>query len=206
MCAAPGANSSTLPFAVDTPGAFVSSGYEGDYSAITVTATCPTRAPGTPAGDCHTVIYNTLPDAGLGLGWAGVVWQHPANNWGSQPGYLIPPGAQAVTFYAQGATGTENVGFAVGGMGTPSTATPCVDTVTSTLAAVTLSTTWTQYTLPLSSQTYAGGVLNGFSWSAAADKQSATVTNATFYIDDIQWVVSASTPDAGPPDAGPDGG
>jgi len=174
-----------------------------------MTTACPTRAPGNPAGSCHAVTYVTTPDAGEGMGWAGVVWQHPANNWGTQPGYLIPPGAEAVTFYAQGATGTEQVAFAVGGIGygqIPTTTAPCEDTVNASLPTTALTTTWTQYTITLSGQTYAGGVLNGFSWSAAADKQSATATEATFYIDDIQWVVSPTSPDAGSPDAGSDAG
>jgi hypothetical protein len=136
------------------------------------------------------MIYTTTPDAGQGKGWSGVVWQYPVNNWGGAPGYLIPPGATKVTFYARGATGTESVSFNVGGIGfggIPTPSAPCVDTVQGSVPKTTLSTTWTQYTIDITGQTYAGGVLNGFSWVAGAVDQPTTVSEVTFYIDDIQW-------------------
>jgi hypothetical protein len=147
------------------------------------------RAPGTPVGSCHTVIYTTTPDAGLGKGWSGVVWQYPTNNWGGAAGYLIPPGATKVTFYARGATGKESVSFNVGGIGggLPTASAPCVDTVQGAVPKTTLSTTWTQYTIDITGQTYAGGVLNGFAWVAGAVDQPTTVGEITFYVDDIQW-------------------
>jgi hypothetical protein len=190
---APAANSSTLPFAVDSKGAFVPSGYEGDYPSVVMPAdtTCGgNRSSTTALGACHTVNYNTTPDAGIGKGWAGVVWQYPANNWGTATGYLIPPGATTVSFWARGATGTESVSFNVGGIGyggIPSATNPCEDTVTGSLAKSTLSTTWTHYNIPIPDATYSGGVLNGFSWVAGAADQPPTATEITFYVDDIEW-------------------
>jgi hypothetical protein len=161
------------------------------------------RAPGTPVGSCHTVIYTDAPpDASALKGWAGVVWQFPANNWGTSPGLAVPAGATAVTFYARGATGQEKVAFDVGGIGfgtPPTTAAPCVDTVSDGLPKTTLSTTWTQYTISLSGQTYPGGVIGGFTWIGAAADSPPDASAITFYIDDIQWVASV-------PDAGVDGG
>jgi hypothetical protein len=191
-------------------GGWIASGYEGDYTQISMPGdtTCGgDRAPGSPVGNCHTVIYTDAPpDASALKGWAGVVWQYPANNWGTSPGLAVPPGATAVTFYARGATGQEKVAFGVGGVGfggVPTTAAPCLDTVSQSLPKATLSTTWTQYVISLDGQTYPGGVIGGFTWIGAAADGPADASAVTFYIDDIQWV--ASVPDAGVVDSG-DGG
>src|SRR6202020_3363662 len=100
-------------------------------------------------------------------GWAGVVWQYPANNWGTSPGLAVPAGATAVTFYARGGSGQEKVAFDVGGIGPASATAPCADGVTGTLAKTTLSSTWTQYVIPLNGP-YPGGVIAGFTWIGAA--------------------------------------
>jgi hypothetical protein len=107
-----------------------------------------------------------------------------------------------VTFYARGATGQEKVAFDVGGIGPASSTAPCADGVTGTLPKTTLSSTWTQYVIPLTG-TYPGGVIAGFTWIGAAADGPADASAVTFYIDDIQWV--ASVPDAGVVDSG-DGG
>ena len=155
---------------------------------ITMTATCAAaigRAVTGAVGECHTVIF--APDMDdAGLSWAGVEWQYPANNWGAAPGLLVPAGATQITFYARGALGGEKVTFSAGGTGVASATAPCVDTVVGTTADTALTTTWTQYTIPLTG-TYAGGVLNGFTWVAAADEIPNGAATETFYIDDIEW-------------------
>jgi hypothetical protein len=155
------------------------------------------RSSASAMGACHTVIYTITPDGGLpetgggtGAGWAGVVWQYPANNWGSGPGYLIPAGATTVSFWAKGATGTEVVAFGAGGIGyggIPTSAAPCEDTVNGSLDKTTLSTTWTHYNIPIPNAVYAGGVISGFSWTAGSADQPTGTAEVTFYIDDIEW-------------------
>lgn len=195
-CPPPAANSATLPFAIDSVPGFVASGYLGDYASVKEAAdkTCGGhRAPASPLlGSCHTFTYS--PGSEGGVGWAGVVWQYPVNNWGAKPGFLIPPGATKVTFWVRGETGMEIISFSVGigYQSLPTAADPCEDTVTGKLAAMTLPTTWTQVTIPLTGTTtpvtYGGGVLGGFSWIAGGAGQSVT-QDTTFYIDDIEWTM-----------------
>jgi hypothetical protein len=230
MCSAPKANSDTLPFAIDLNAKFVPSGYEGDAAtagAIPGAISMPppaadnscagSRSSPAALGSCHTVIYTPLapctpiayPVGATTQGWAGVVWQSPANNWGYQPGYAIPAGATKVSFWAKGAKGGEQITFFAGGTGygsMPTVTMPCADTVSANTKA-TLTTTWTQYTFPLGAQ-YASGVLTGFGFSLAANVQPGYVAPVggapvcadagtgdggpggpatTFYVDDIEW-------------------
>jgi hypothetical protein len=168
MCPAPTMNASDmLPFVVDSR--FIPSGYEGDFLYIKnvgdkTGAACGSRATTTALGSCYAATY-TPPLIGS-AGFAAVVWQYPTNNFGMSPGYLIPPGATKVVFYAKGKNGGEVVSFAVG-QDAPSVTTPCPDSVIVAAVPQTLTTTWTQYTIPLNSQTYAAGENSGFIWVAA---------------------------------------
>jgi hypothetical protein len=186
----------TLPFAVDLAGKFVPSGYEGDYMAVTMPLdpTCGgNRSSASAMGNCHPVTYKPLA-AGPGVaGWAGVLWQHPANNWGTAAGYAIPTGATKVSFWARGDLGGEVATFIVGFAVTPTPTSPCVDTVSGSLRQ-TLTTTWTHYTIPFAGQ-YGVGVISPFGYVIGAADQPARDAGAAdaglpstlFYIDDIQW-------------------
>jgi hypothetical protein len=187
---------------------YVPSGYEGDYTAISMPndPTCGgNRAVAGAIGSCHPVTYTPVtPGTMLGngtsaQGWAGVVWQFPANNWGAMPGYAIPAGATKVTFYAKGAAGGEVIAFNAAGFGVgniPSASDPCSDTIAGTLPKQTLTTTWTQYTIPLqypnpAVMSYSGGVLNGFTFVLATGDQVGGGGDGgppvKFFVDDIQW-------------------
>jgi hypothetical protein len=166
-------------------------------------------------GTCHTVIYTALapgtpigyPTGATSVGWAGVAWQYPINNFGMSVGYAIPAGAAKVSFYAKGAVGGETVSFyaaniAPGGMAV------CNDAFasgTNPAAKLTLTPTWTQYTMPITG-TYATGIITGFGYSLndqiptgdgdggvadAGAKDGGDAGSAyppvTFYIDDIVW-------------------
>jgi hypothetical protein len=181
------------------------------------------RSSASALGSCHTVIYTPLtpgtpigyPPGATSMGWAGVAWQHPANNWGTMPGYAIPAGATKVSFWAKGSKGGEVVTFFAGGNASPTPQAPCADPVNATTSKVTLTTTWAQYMMTLGSLTgtvaYTGGVLTGFGFAigtadqpmadagAPADAASGDASGAagdaapgggeptTFYVDDIQW-------------------
>jgi hypothetical protein len=198
-CPAPAPNTDTLPFAIDFTGKFIPSGYEGDWAAISMPndPTCGgNRSSPNAKGNCHPVTYTPLV-AGSGTtpqGWAGVLWQHPVNNWGMLPGYAIPAGASKVSFWARGASGGESLTFLVGGTGGGTN--PCADTVSRSIPKMSLTTAWTHYTIPLQSQTYAGGVLAAFGFVLAAADQPATPDagspdggphSTSFFIDDIEW-------------------
>jgi hypothetical protein len=183
----------SLPFEVAAAG-FVPSGFMGDgqfdAQALSVmfdpganAGACKTpRAPGVPGeATCYRLAYSPTGR----LGWGGIYWQFPKNNWGVCPGRLVAPGATRVTFYAAGATGTEKVKFIVGGI-TPMDATqaPYVDTFARNLPEVTLTTAWKAYTIDITATTYNGGVLGALAWTANAPPGGATVT---FWIDDVIW-------------------
>jgi hypothetical protein len=178
-----------LPFYVSNE--FIPSGYMNDPTGITLSsganggASCPNRAP-SQGGDCYVITWKST-----GKPWAGVYWQYPANNWGTEPGLAIDPGATQVSFYAKGAVGGEVVTFKTGGINDPlATATGNYgDSFAVTGPTATLTTTWTQYTISLVGATYPDGVLGAFVWVANANTSDAGTTNndITFYIDDLQW-------------------
>jgi hypothetical protein len=222
------ATGATLPFAVDVGGTFIPDG-EGEAAAVIPPGAIgylgkagdPTcngeRANPSAIGNCLIIGYSPLPATamvygpggvpGPAAGWAGMAYQHPDQGWGTMPGFAMPAGATKVTFWAKGAVGGEVVSFSGPGLGygnLPTTAAPCVDTVTTTALKQTLTTTWTQYTLPIQGTNYSGGVLQAFYFSVAKADQAtadggAGATDAgagdagssaplvTFYLDDIRW-------------------
>jgi hypothetical protein len=172
-----------LPFVVDS--VFLASGFMGDANQTTTDATCGGigRSSANAQGSCHIVTY--VP--GL-IGWSGVYWQYPMNNWGQMGGYAIPPGAKKVSFWARGAAGGEQVSFVVGYTGAATPADPCTDSVNGTTHVVTLTATWTQYAVGLVTaggvgETYPNGVLGAFGWVA-----NAHAPQVKFYLDDIQYM------------------
>jgi hypothetical protein len=163
-------------------------------------------------GTCHTVIYSSLPKGtqigypagATAMGWAGVVWQYPLNNWGGSVGYAIPAGATKIAFYAKGKVGGETVKFGAGVV-TPGGTTVCSDPFasgTNPSTEITLTTNWTPYTMPIIG-TYATGVITGFGYSLAnqvptgagsgdggapdAGDAGSSFPPVTFYVDDIVW-------------------
>jgi hypothetical protein len=171
----------SLPFPVSYY--FTPTGAEGDAAsmtspnAVTVSEYCETRAPDPdgPRGDCYVISYTQA----AGAGFAGDFWQFPPNNWGTEQGRRVSPGATQVTFYAR-ALGTSplQVNFAVGGIGdTPVMPPPYYDTVDDALG-VKLSSEWQAFSIPIKEKNY-DWVLSGFSWN--------TPNLGDFQIDDVQW-------------------
>jgi hypothetical protein len=189
MAGAPGDMTSVpsgLPFVVDQ--VFISSGFMGDGEkpgAVTMvpakmgdsTDCMGMRNPGA-FGNCHAVSY--APPAAGGMGWAGVYWQYPSNNWGTKPGYAIPPGAKKVTFQAMGKKGGEKVTFLAGGI--INSGAQYTDSIKAQ-ADVTLTTSWMKYKIDLTGQTYSS-VLGAFGWTWAATDAGAS---GSFLVDDIVW-------------------
>jgi len=96
---------------------YAASGFEGGgdvAGTIHADESCPMRA-SDGRGHCHHVDWTPGTNS-----WGGVVWQYPANNWGSSPGLPIPAGYAQVRFRAWGASGGEKVSFLAGlGVGGP---------------------------------------------------------------------------------------
>lgn len=189
-----------LPFVVDS--VYVTSGYFGDHSDVTMTPTSATDtkdcdgdpAPST-AGNCHIATYTPDPASDTSH-FAGIYWQYPANNFGAMPGFNIPAGATQVTFWAKGAAGGEQVAFFVGGLKAAGAAhgdawqAPAV-TAGGAPPPTTLTSTWASYTIDVRGQPYTpadgDGVLGGFAWVASYNPEGGAPSVLKFYVDDIEW-------------------
>lgn len=114
-------------------------------------------------------------------GWAGIYWQHPANNWGTVPdGGFNLTSATKLTFWARGAVGGEKAEFRVGGISGPygDTIQPAIST-----GVVTLTPTWQRYTIPLNGWNLSR-VVGGFCWVAT---KANNPSGATIDLDDIRY-------------------
>jgi hypothetical protein len=127
-------------------------------------------------GICYTVDYTPV---AMGAGWAGIYWQYPSNNWGGMPGLDIPAGAKQVSVWAKGGAGGEVLTLVAGGI--QSAGMTYQDSFKADTMA-TLTTSWAQYTITLTS--YGPAVLGGFAWSVGAPMGGGAVQ---FSLDSIEW-------------------
>lgn len=125
------------------------------------------------------------------IGWAGIYWLHPTENWGDRPGGYDLSGADRLTFWARSDTPNAQVKFIIGGVGfqvdsqgnaiCSSPIEPYPDSVCPKIEQwVTLSNTWTKYTIDL--HPYSpdlSKVVGGFGWIAEQE--------SVFYLDDINY-------------------
>jgi len=154
---------------------FVASGWMGDYSDIKFDSVCKTDP---YLGDsCIKIVYGNK--ASQGSRWAGMYWQHPANNWGTIDGGYDLAKATKVTFWARGDKGGERVEeFKIGGiMGEYS------DSDTAGVGPVILNKEWTQYSIDLKGKDMSY-IIGGFCWATNLD---ANPDGVTFYLDEIKY-------------------
>ncbi|MFA5356629.1 MAG: hypothetical protein WC301_04420 [Candidatus Omnitrophota bacterium] len=154
---------------------FIPSGWLGDYGDIRFDGS--SKEDPYLGGTCIKVTYSG--QASQGARWAGIYWQHPANNWGSvDAGYDLSR-ANKVTFWARGAKGGERIEeFKVGGiMGEYS------DSDTAGIGPVILNKEWTQYTIDLKGKDMSY-IIGGFCWASNID---VNPEGAVFYLDEIKY-------------------
>jgi hypothetical protein len=187
MCPIPSPHAGdTLPFAVDS--VYSASGYSGDPTTIKNSsanscADAGGRSSPTAKGACWSAAYTPSGIAGAPDN-AGVTWLYPSGNLNSMSsGYAMPAGATKVSFWARGAQGNEVVTFQAG----DPRQNPVVDCADSffTSTMVTLTTTWTSYSMPLPADAAAGGVIRAFGWHMQQSDVKGGI--AMFWIDDIVW-------------------
>ncbi len=162
-----------LPFAVyndESPETWFASGYMGNHGATKMDAGCTDKPHS--GNTCLKVTYSA-PD-----NWAGVMWQHPANDWGKAPGGFNLEGATTLEFWARGEKGGEKVSFQCGGLAK----TEYPDSVKAELKDVVLKPTWTRYRIPLDGQDMSC-VKTGFGWVLGGQKETVV-----FYLDDIRYI------------------
>ncbi len=148
---------------------YVPAGWMGNHGAIALDPNCPVR-PHTGL-TCMKLEYRAADQ------WGGVIWQHPPNDWGDQPGGYNLSGATKLTFWARGETGGEKVRFVFGVIKREK---PHFDTASGELDVV-LTREWTQYSLDLTGKNLER-IKTGFGWTVAGQGRPVT-----FYLDDIQY-------------------
>ena len=154
---------------------YIPSGYMGDYGDIKIDAAWKENPhSGTT---CMKVTYSG--EQKQGAGWAGVYWQNPANNWGTQPGGFDLKGAKKLVFWAKGDKGGEKIAeFKIGGI-----TGEYADSDSVGLTEVALTKDWKEYTIDLAGKDLSS-ISGGFCWVANA---ASNPNGFTIYLDDIYY-------------------
>ena len=150
--------------------AYVPSGWMGAVKAIRVDPADRTEP--------HSGATCLRVDCDARRGWAGVVWQDPANDWGDRPGGFDLSQANRLTFWARGATGGESVRFEFGLIGPDK---PVPDTARGTTGEVILNRDWTRYQIDLAGKDLSR-IKTGFAWVVPAGKAPVA-----FFLDEIRF-------------------
>lgn len=149
-------------------------------------------------GDVHDIQYNpastnVTPHTGQtsieirysaqksdGMGWSGIYWQYPDNNWGDRPSGYNLSGYSTLRFWARGGKGGEQAEFKTGGITGqyPDSLQP-----PSSTGPVVLSSEWKQYTIDLRGKDL-NRIAGGFVWVSPQDRNPQ---GCTIYLDDIQF-------------------
>jgi hypothetical protein len=117
-----------------------------------------------------------------GAGWAGIYWQHPANNWGDKRGGYDLSGFTKMTFWARGEAGGEMVDkFFIGGI-TGQTEEGDSDEASSN--QIELTKDWKQYEIDLTGRDLSH-IIGGLGFAVNAESNP---NGLTMYIDEIKLV------------------
>jgi hypothetical protein len=122
--------------------------------------------------DCTTVVTN--------VGWAGIFWLEPANNWGDVKGGFNLTGAKKLVFGARGEKGGEVVTFKMGGVGMGH---QYPDSDSASSGPITLTKDWKEYSIDLKDKDLSH-IIGGFAWVGTAKENQS---NITFYLRDIYY-------------------
>lgn len=154
---------------------FIPSGWMGDYGDIRLETTSHEDP---YLGDtCMKIIYSGK--ATQGIGWAGIYWQHPANNWGTVDAGFDLSKAATVTFWARGLNGGERIEeFKAGGI-----TGEFSDSDSAVIGPVILDKEWRQYTIDLRGKDLSY-LISGFCWST---NREVNPQGCTFYLDEIKY-------------------
>jgi len=130
------------------------------------------------------------------VGWAGIYWQEPANNWGKTAnGGLDLSGTAGISFAAKGENGGELISFGIGGIGCNDPNAPYPDSLCPALRLepdpIALTNEWQVYTLPIPDNLDLSHLIGGFFWAASKNDNP---NGATFYLDDIKYLFNVTIP------------
>lgn len=155
---------------------YIPSGWMGDFGDLRFNQGSP-KAQG---DTCIQIKYSA--ERKQGAGWAGIFWQHPANNWGDKKtsNYNLS-GFKKLVFNARGEKGGEYIDkFMVGGIQSQ-TEEGDSDEVSSD--AIELTKEWKTYSIDLKDRDLSH-IVGGFGFALNGDSNP---TGATFYLDDIRY-------------------
>src|SRR5579862_8735661 len=139
---------------------YIPSGWMGDYGDLKLDDG-NTNDPA-DGKTCIKITYSGK--ATQGANWAGIFWQHPANNWGEKPGGYDLSAYKRLTFWARGEEGGEKVAeFKVGGI-----TGEHGDSDSGAVGPITLTKDWKKYTLDLADKNLSH-IIGGFGLSASRD-------------------------------------
>jgi len=154
---------------------FYPSGWMGDYGDIKVDVGCKEKPHSSKT--CIKVTYTA--EQKQGAGWAGMYWQNPPNNWGTQQGGFDLTGATRLVFWAKGEKGGERIAqFKTGGI-----TGEFADTDSESIGNVVLTPEWNQYSIDLRGKNLSH-ISGGFCWAASAQDNP---DGFTMYLDDIYF-------------------
>lgn len=152
------------------PATYIPAGWMGDTKSIQLDPDNTTQP--------HTGRACLRCEFSAAKGWGGVVWQNPANDWGSQGGGYDLTGAKRVTFWARGEQGGEVVSFEYGIL---EKGKRFADTGSGSLPKVKLTKEWERYEIPAAGQDLTR-IKTGFVWTT-----QGAGSPVVFYLDDVQW-------------------
>jgi len=154
---------------------YIPSGWMGDYGDLKIDDGNTTD----PADGKTCVKITYTGKATQGANWAGIFWQHPANNWGEKPGGYDLSAYKRLTFWARGEEGGEKVAeFKVGGI-----TGEHGDSDSGSVGPVTLTKDWKKYTIDLADKNLSH-IVGGFCWSASRDDNP---NGFVIYLDEIRF-------------------
>lgn len=169
---------------------YIPSGWMGDYGDLKFNqgwaksagdAKRENAKPSKPAAGedtCIQVKYTA--ERKQGAGWAGIYWQHPANNWGDKRGGFNLTGYKTLTFMARGEKGGELLDkFFIGGI---TGQTEEGDSDEASITAITLTKDWKKYEIPVAANDLSH-IIGGFGFAANADSNPE---GFTMYLDEIK--------------------
>jgi hypothetical protein len=154
---------------------FYPTGYMGATWAISMMKFSRNNPHSAP--DCIMIRYNSFQDT---IGWTGIYWQYPDNNWGTQKGYNLS-GYSKLTFWARGEEGGEICYFSVGGIN-GGQYEDSINPAKST-GSVRLTKEWKKYSINLENENLSH-IIGGFCYVVVKDQNPG---GSTIYLDDIYY-------------------
>lgn len=126
---------------------------------------------------CVKIVYTA--EKKQGAGWAGIYWQDPANNWGSQDGGYNLTGRKKLTFFAKGEKGGELITeFKMGGIQGEYS-----DSTSVSIGPIALTPEWKQYEINLEGEDLSR-VIGGFCFVVS---EMENPEGMTFYLDEVLY-------------------